>query len=99
MTTTPGSRYTLRWADSRSEHVVPSSAASPRTTPSSARPTSGTCAACPRPKRRRLLDGDWDFDDDDSVLFKLHLLQTADTAPDDQQTYCGCDPSLQVPRA
>jgi hypothetical protein len=47
----------------------------------------------PAAERRRLLEGDWDFDDDDSVLFKLHLLQTADAVPDDATTYCGCDPS------
>jgi hypothetical protein len=47
----------------------------------------------PAAERRRLLEGDWDFNDDDSVLFKLHLLQRTDAAPTDQTTYCGCDPS------
>ena len=41
----------------------------------------------PVAERRRLLEGDWDFDDDDSVLFKLHLLQTTDAAPVDETTY------------
>lgn len=47
----------------------------------------------PDAERRRLLDGDWDFDDDDSKLFKLHLFKTAPEVPEEAVTYCGCDPS------
>jgi hypothetical protein len=53
----------------------------------------------PSAERRRLLKGDWDFDDDDSVLFKLHLIQTASSAPENEPTYCGCDPSRRLRRA
>ena len=47
----------------------------------------------PEAERRRLLNGDWDFDDDDSKLFKLHLFKTVPTPPADDLAYGGCDPS------
>ncbi|MFF6951814.1 hypothetical protein ACFZAD_24545 [Streptomyces iakyrus] len=44
-------------------------------------------------ERRRLLKGDWDFDDDDAKLFKPYLFQLVDEVPDSQDNYGGCDPS------
>ncbi|MGW6120453.1 hypothetical protein ACWFRF_15530 [Nocardia sp. NPDC055165] len=44
-------------------------------------------------ERRRLLEGDWDFDDDDAKLFKPHLFQFADDVPASDEDFGGCDPS------
>lgn len=50
-----------------------------------------TLRQLPETERRRLLEGDWDFDDDDSKLYKVHLLRTVESAEGD--VYGGCDPS------
>lgn len=52
-----------------------------------------TLKSLPPAQRRRLFEGDWNFDDDESKLFKLHLFKTATEAPDDGDKYAGCDPS------
>lgn len=52
-----------------------------------------TLRSLPPAQRRRLLEGDWDFDDDDSKLFKLHLIKTAGELQDDAAGWAGCDPS------
>lgn len=46
----------------------------------------------PPAERRRLLKGDWDFDDDDAKLFKVHLFRTV-PEQSDGEAYAGCDPS------
>lgn len=52
-----------------------------------------TLKSLPPAQRRRLLEGDWDFDDDDSKLFKLHLFKTTGSVEPEAATWCGCDPS------
>ena len=47
----------------------------------------------PAAERRRLLKGEWDFDDDETTLFKLHLIQTTPAVDPDAEKYAGCDPS------
>lgn len=44
-------------------------------------------------ERRRLLEGDWDFDDDDTKLFKLHLFKQTGDVDADAEMWAGCDPS------
>jgi hypothetical protein len=50
-----------------------------------------TLRSLPPAQRRRQMLGDWDFNDDDSVLFKLHLIQTAAAADPEGEKYAGCD--------
>lgn len=52
-----------------------------------------TLRSMPPAQRRRLYEGDWDFDDDDSRLFNLHLIKTAKEQPADAEKWAGCDPS------
>lgn len=52
-----------------------------------------TLNSLPPAQRRRLLQGDWDFNDDASKLFKLRLFKTASEAPADAERWAGCDPS------
>lgn len=47
----------------------------------------------PQAERRRLMEGDWDFDDDTSKLFKAHLFRTVAAAKAGEQDFFGCDPS------
>lgn len=45
----------------------------------------------PETERRRLLEGDWDYEDDENKLFKTHLFRTTDKS--DGDSWAGCDPS------
>ncbi len=51
-----------------------------------------TLKGLPDTERRRLMEGDWDFDDDDSKLFKTHLFRTTSKAPKGD-AFAGCDPA------
>lgn len=47
----------------------------------------------PEPQRRRLMEGDWDFDTDQGKLVASHQLKQTDEFDAEQQSYFGCDPS------
>jgi len=47
----------------------------------------------PPSERKRLKDGDWDYQDDENQLSRAYLIRTADEAPTDAVKYAGCDPS------
>lgn len=51
-----------------------------------------TLLELPDTERRRLLEGDWEYDDDDAKLFKTYLFQTT-TQPEGDEVYAGCDPA------
>lgn len=46
----------------------------------------------PDAERRRLLEGDWEYFEDDGTLFKPHLFQTVETATG-EEAFAGCDPA------
>ena len=47
----------------------------------------------PEAQRRRLLEGDWDFDSDEGKLISAHLIRTTPTYDSDEPSAFGCDPS------
>lgn len=52
-----------------------------------------TLARLPMAQRRRLLEGDWDFDQDQGKLIAAHLIKTTDTFDKEARSAFGCDPS------
>lgn len=47
----------------------------------------------PEAQRRRLLEGDWDFDSDEGKLISAHMVRTTETYDSEEPSAFGCDPS------
>jgi len=52
-----------------------------------------TLARLPKAQRRRLLEGDWDFDQEEGKLISAHLIRTTTEHDTEARSSFGCDPS------